>query len=377
MEQYTSMFGSTGTFLNAIEEVQPPPLHPQLSETWWTTVESELFSILKENESSDDELKKLHEVMDCFQIGYSCLSNALVKVATTNILKQIEVLINRPQSAQRTDEWYKEMMSILSASELYQLFASPRARGSLVLSKVVPKDGTGPSPRKSCMTMEMNPLDWGIRFEPVAKQFLEHLWDVEIREMGRLRHPTIESLAASPDGLITKVRRRRNNHLLGHLVEIKCPSSREVGVALPPNYWYQMQLQLEVTELPVCEYAEFLFRSSTAARTLTHIPTDCRASGNIFLLQCKETHAMKYEYRPLNDVNWQPSLTEGWEILETIPWYLETYWIQTVHRDHAWFQSIIPLLDEFWRDVEKARRGEFISPESSVKKKPILCAITD
>ena len=58
------MFGSTGTFLNAIEEVQPPPLHPQLSETWWTTVESELFSILKENESSDDELKKLHEVMD-------------------------------------------------------------------------------------------------------------------------------------------------------------------------------------------------------------------------------------------------------------------------------------------------------------------------
>jgi hypothetical protein len=86
---------------------------------------------------------------------------------------------------------------------------------------------------------------------------------------------------------------------------------------------------------------------------------------------------MKYIYGPHGDMEWQPKLEEGWDIVEKIPWYLEKCWIQPVVRDEAWFQSVLPLIDEFWKDVEKARKGEFVLPESTVKKKPVACAIID
>jgi hypothetical protein len=68
---------------------------------------------------------------------------------------------------------------------------------------------------------------------------------------------------------------------------------------------------------------------------------------------------------------------EGWEIAEVVPWHLEKLWIQPVVRDQAWFESIVPLIEYFWQDVEKARAGTFQVPESSVKRKAAFCAIID
>jgi hypothetical protein len=47
-----------------------------------------------------------------------------------------------------------------------------------------------------------------------------------------------------------------------------------------------------------------------------------------------------------------------------------------VLRDQIWFAGLGPKLEEFWRDVEKARAGEFSVPESS-RKKPNVCAIVE
>lgn len=266
------------------------------------------------------------------------------------------------------------MKEVLSASEFYQLFGSARARGQLILSKVAQEDQI-PAPRTSCMTIEMTPLDWGIRFEPVAKQILESRWKAKIIELGRIRHPTRKGLAASPDGLILEA---ESIELIGDLVEIKCPSSREIGKAIPANYWYQMQLQLEVTNRPVCQYCEFTFRSYTSQnRDLIEIPSRFEEKGILCLLQNETQLQTKYEYGPLGDMEWSPILEEGWEILERVPWYLEKVWIQPVTRDEAWFQSLDVILEEFWSDVEKARKGAFIVPESSVKKKATICAIVD
>ena len=161
MEQYTTMFECTGQFLNAIEEVQPPPLHPTLGDTWWTTMERELAALMKESEVSATFTEQTYEVFDCFKIGYKCLSNALVKVEFDR-LARIQDLQAKPQSVQRSDEWYREAMSLLTASELYNLFGSPRARGQLVMCKV-PREtlSPAPAPKKSCMTAEMTPFDWG------------------------------------------------------------------------------------------------------------------------------------------------------------------------------------------------------------------------
>jgi hypothetical protein len=86
---------------------------------------------------------------------------------------------------------------------------------------------------------------------------------------------------------------------------------------------------------------------------------------------------MHYEYSPVGDLDWRPTPPDGWEVIEIIPWYLEKLWIQPVLRDQAWFESIMPLIDHFWRDVEKAKVGEFQIPESSVKRKSAFCGIID
>ena len=48
-----------------------------------------------------------------------------------------------------------------------------------------------------------------------------------------------------------------------------------------------------------------------------------------------------------------------------------------VYRDEAWFASLKPKLDDFWADIEKAKTGEFVLPESSRKKKDVACMIAD
>lgn len=379
MERYTEMFKHVGSYLHTVEEVQPPPLHLQLNDAWWNTIQNQLEIYMKEAGVPEDMIKKGQEVFECYGIGYNCLLKAANCKEETELEteSQIQALLQKPQSVQRTEEWYREMKEVLSASEFYQLFGAPRGRGQLVMSKVIPSgDETDllPSQRKCCLTMEMSAMDWGIRFEPVAKLFLESKWKAKIAEMGRVHHPTKKRLAASPDGLIQE---SALPELIGDLVEIKCPSSRLIGKLVPPSYWYQMQLQLEVTGRHMCQYCEFHFKSYTAQNPKTcEQPGECE-KGLIYIVQNEELHEMKYVYGPLGDMEWVPPSESGWYIVEQIPWYLEKYWIQPVVRDEAWFQSILPFIDQFWDDVEKARKGEFQVPESSVKKKPTVCAIVD
>jgi hypothetical protein len=86
---------------------------------------------------------------------------------------------------------------------------------------------------------------------------------------------------------------------------------------------------------------------------------------------------MKYIYGPIGDMEWKPQPEEGWDVLERIPWCLEKEWIHSVSRDTQWFQSVIPLLNEFWADVERAKCGEFTAPESTSRKKQATCIIAD
>jgi hypothetical protein len=374
MDTYTTMFQYVGTYLNTVEEVQPPPLHCQLGETWWSAVNQEWKSILSEIETTEEFQEKAQEVLECFQIGYDCIQEAaLTCPAETQVKEMLATIQAKPQSVQRTDEWYKEMRNTLTASEFYQLFSSPRSRGTLVLSKL-PQEREFGAPRLSCLTMEMTPLDWGIRFEPLAKLVLEKHWSVRIAELGRLHHHTIKGLAASPDGIIVEP---DTSPVYGNLVEIKCPSSRVIGKGVPKDYWYQMQLQLEVTEMPVCQYSEFHFKSYTAQKQTFDLSGDYVEKGILCVIQNEDIQKLDYRYGPLGDMEWTPTLEDGWELLERVPWGLEKMWIQPVLRDEAWFQSVLPVIYEFWQDVEKAQRGAFICPESSVKRRAVACAILD
>jgi hypothetical protein len=87
---------------------------------------------------------------------------------------------------------------------------------------------------------------WGNKYESVAVLIYEYRNNVKVLEFGCLKHPFINFLGASPDGITED----------GIMLEIKCPSTREITGIPPPYYWCQVQGQLEVCELDRCDFLE-------------------------------------------------------------------------------------------------------------------------
>lgn len=285
--------------------------------------------------------------------------------------EQLDALLQQKQTEQRTPEWYRQMSEVISASELHQLFSTPYQRGKLVLTK------TQPPPLRNqplaVFSSRMSAFDWGIRFEPVVKQIYIAKYGVELKELGRLHHPHDPRCTASPDGLVYDCPR---NQRRGRLVEIKCPVTRKIDGTIPKEYYTQMQMQLQVTQLQKCDYIEAVFASPYQAMVQKRGPA--LYSGWIALVchpsaDVAEYPTYYYVYSPVHaDETWRPDeLPMGDEVVELIPWRLMQWSEQVVERKDEWWTALQPLLYAFWEDVALARRGEFDPPESSrPRKKP-------
>ena len=275
-------------------------------------------------------------------------------------------LLERPQIPQRTQAWYEQGKQVLTASEFSKLLGTPRAVSQLVMSKV-PAEVPQQTNRLACMTCEMGPFDWGVRFEPVVKQILAEKWGAEIAESGRIMHPTDPHIAASPDGIIMAA---TDPARVGRLLEIKCPITRKIGEGVPFDYWCQMQVQMEVTGIDECEYVEVKLDSIQG--TATDLSGDTH--GRLWLVQNPATCELRYAYTETE--------LESWLRLETIPWRLNSMYAVTVVRDRAWFQETAAARAKLWEDVEKAKKGEFKEVEGRQKSKVIVtkepaCLIVD
>lgn len=295
--------------------------------------------------------------------------------ASTVPIAYLDELLGRKQLEQRTTAWYQQMATIISASELGKLYGSPRERAKLVVSKTVPYPERNQP--LAVLSDYMSAFDWGIKFEPVVKQIYENKYGTIIKELGRLSHPTDPRCTASPDGLVYHC---ALNQRTGRLIEIKCPVSREVDETIPKDYYSQMQMQLQVTGLSMCDYVEAVFTSKYNNKSIQDITGLC--SGFVALVRYAEPKGNQdfyYVYSPLNvDNNWKPDIKQEEEIVEITPWKLKQWNEKLVKRNEEWWTALQPVLNSFWEDVEKAKRGEFMIPESSrapVKSKMEPCRI--
>jgi len=285
----------------------------------------------------------------------------------------LDELLLRKQLSQRTPEWYAQMATVISASELGKLFGAPRERAKLVLSKTVPY--VQRFQPLAVPSDSMSAFDWGIRFEPVVKQIYEHKYGVTIKELGRLSHQVDPRCTASPDGLIYTC---PTNERTGRLIEIKCPVTRDIDGSVPKDYYAQMQMQLHVTGLHLCEYVEAVFTSVYNQTSLREGPG--QYNGCIAVIRYNEMKGDQefyYLYSPVNvELDWMPIVDE--EVVEIIPWRLHQWSEQLIKKSEEWWVSIQPALDSFWKDVEKAKQGAFTVPDStrpSKKAKTETCLI--
>lgn len=359
------MFDHLSQCLEDWSSIYPCPSHKGLKAEWKNEMGEYVSSI-------DDDV-----LTESIYVG---LAEAFNEWDSDNYLEPVNhdqtySLMQRPQTTQRTSDWYTEFKRCLTASEFYKIVGSPRERGTLVLQKSGKLELSSRSGSSVVLRSHMNPFDWGICFEPVVKLILESKWQAIIHEVGRFVHLTDTRLAASPDGLI--IRSFTNPEMGGHLLEIKCPKSRVIGIKVPIEYFYQMQLQLEVTGVRACEYVEAKFE-------FVSLDNEKKSEwyGNIAVIgsfneKASDWLPSSYAYGPLSDLEWKPELGLNEKVLEMNRWICEKIHHERVYRDEAWFSSLKPKIEEFWADVEKSKLGDFTLPESSRKKKEAVCLIQD
>ena len=151
-------------------------------------------------------------------------------------------LLCAPQLAQRTPEWYEARQTMVTASDVAQCINKGKfgTQKEFFVKKVAPE--LAPP-----FNATIAPLAWGIKYEEVAKRLYEARHRVRVHELGLLRHPVLDFIGASPDGI--------TEH--GIMLEIKCPWRRKIHPGeVPLQYMYQMQVQLDVCDLDHCDYLE-------------------------------------------------------------------------------------------------------------------------
>jgi hypothetical protein len=343
-----NLFHNICEFLSVMEETYPLPTHEKLLDQWEDDIRE--FWEMNTNEIINTKTQQVFDAVIAFRRD---VHEAFIKQNTDVNEKNWKWLLLTKQSEQRTEQWVKEKVNLLTASEISDIWGGPLTRARLVKSKV-PKEEEKPfSQRLAVRRGEGNAMDWGVRYEPVVKYILEKDLHVKITDLGRVTHQTHSRLAASPDGLITE----GPEDLVGRLIEIKCPPTREINEKIPFSYWCQMQIQMEVCNLPLCEYVEVKFKEVDKE--------DLEAKGFITLEQNSKDNSLHYIYHENPE---PPESQKGWEIIETYGWKVLHIRRVTQQRDKTWFESIQNDLTAFWNDVEGARNGTWIPPPPKVKR---------
>jgi putative phage-type endonuclease len=157
----------------------------------------------------------------------------------------LDRLLLDPGIPQRTPAWYAARGTMITASDFGQALGISKfgTRRDFLEKKC------GHAPPKP-FDATIPPLRWGVMFEPVACALYSALnVNAQVHEFGLLRHPSLDFLGASPDGVTED----------GVMLEIKCPWRRRIDGTVPQQYYLQIQGQLAVTGLRECDYFEVEF----------------------------------------------------------------------------------------------------------------------
>jgi len=288
-------------------------------------------------------------------------------------------LLSLPQTAQKSAAWHAESRNMLSGHEFGPVcVGTPSEKDHVMAKKCMPEVIVDPNaPITESPTVFLTSDDgtlsafrWGWRYEPVARQLFETVVaHAPVDDtLGRIKHATIPRLGASPDGLIMDGSRK------GRLLEIKCPSSRVLDYKVPIHYFCQMQLQAEVCNVEAVEYLEVQFGAAPQSKVTNEILAKSKQPwiGKVCVVAPSADApelSYKYEYSPL-----QPNTQDGFDlllawtpplpnpdavVLESSIWYIKDWFHTTVLRNRRWWDVVgYPSYQQFWIDVEEARRTE-------------------
>jgi len=314
------------------------------------------------------------------------LKNLVAKPENVKRLKEL------PQSAQKSAAWHNESLELLTGHEFGSVvYGTPAGRGLVIAKKcgtpVVVNEHEMASASSSQIVFtydsegKLSPFKWGWRYEPVVRDVYERCFaeGAVFDGLGRIRHPFLPRLAASPDGLIVSGPR------CGRLVEIKSPITRELTGTIPPDYYCQIQLQAEVCDVDAVDYVEMRFTAMLVKDAKYSVAVGAKnpwmgkicvvaappvavpvAEGEEPVEPRSNPDSYEYRYSPLFPATesgftdccaWMPTDISGMVMLEESVWYVHDLFTKTYMRNRRWWAEVgQPAYEKFWRDVEIARR---------------------
>lgn len=168
------------------------------------------------------------------------------------------------------------------------------------------------------------------------------------------------------------------------MLEIKCPKSRVINEFIPTYYELQVQGQLEVCNLELCDYLECSIKEYNTVEEFTDdskdtldISMENKEKGVI--IETFDPILEKQKYFYLNNFKTQEDITKwvtetisgidkGLVYNKTTYWKLVEYNVKLIRRDKERFDNeLLPEINRFWEDVLKHRVEGY---ESLIYKKP-------
>jgi len=290
-------------------------------------------------------------------------------ISFNKIKAQLNYLKNIPQPEQRSDEWYIFRNSALTASNIYKIFISDYSQSQLIIEKSEPLDVN-----KFKITNLNSPMHHGQKYEPISILYYEFINNTRVTEFGCVKHNKFSYIAASPDGIVCD----ENSPLYGRMLEIKNVVSREIDGIPKPEYWIQMQLQMEVCNLNECDFLETKF---TEYLTQEDYLDDISNYYRGFIMQfCNSNGDVYYEYPPFamskidtkEYVTWiQTQLEKNRDktYVRNIYWKLEKISCVLVLRNKLWFKNVQPAIEIFWNNlIEEKESGIYVDRISKRQK---------
>ena len=313
---------------------------------------------------SDDEYEIIYNII--YEIVYSffdiysykfphrSLSSYINKPNFESIESQLECLRNIPQPKQRTEEWYEFRHQHLTASNMWKLFSTDSNINSFIYEKCCPRESNFSKPMG-------NSVKWGNLFEPVSIEIYEIVNSTTVEDFGCITHPEIDYIAASPDGINVD----KDSPLYGRMLEVKNIYNREITGIPKVEYWIQMQLQMEVCGLDICDFLETRFKEYDDETTFYN-DNDNKWKGVILHFK-KIDSSYEYRYMPLeyktcndniskwiNDTRKNMSL-EGYQIMDITYWYLDELSCVVVKRNKEWFKCAKDIINKYWDIIQKEK----------------------
>jgi len=317
-------------------------------------------------EDMEELVDFLHDLLPCYHMVSGIPARSLSGNEYTRATTQIDEskwqwLRAIPQPKQRSPEWFQFRHQLLSASNLWKVFASEAQTNSLIYEKC--KAPCIPAAHVN----ESSTLHWGVKYEPLAAMIYAFLFSAQVEEFGCLRHRQYPFLGASPDGIVTGP---RTCSRYGRMLEIKNVVNREITGIPKEEYWIQTQIQMETFELDECDFLETRFLEYADAAAFYAANPEFKGVLLQFIPMTSTTTAPPipvYKYMPI-DVSCDEATVEEWirnckrecrdqglALFNTIYWYLDQMSCVVIPRNPQWFAAAIPQIESVWKTIERER----------------------